>query len=146
MLYDEHLTNIEYVSQIFVASRQKTLFYGKMFVGDICRWRGGFNLFVVGRYSGYQPSFTKIMIIIRLYDEKLSSPLNIIRFDDVVLYIDQLGLTSLYFFIFFWKNRGAKRSLLSESCKSSTRSNKDQMKAEYEWKKRRTTMTEKKEK
>jgi hypothetical protein len=65
LFYDDHLTNIEYTTYIVVASRQKTISFGKMFVGDRCRSRGGFNLFVVGRYSGYQLSFTKIMIFIR---------------------------------------------------------------------------------
>jgi len=59
------LTNIEYTTSIFVASRPKTIFLGKMFVGDRRGSHGGFNLFVVERYSGYQLSFTKIMIFIR---------------------------------------------------------------------------------
>jgi len=59
------LTNLEYNIYIVVASRQKTISLGKRFVGDRCRLRGGFNLFFVERYSGYQLSFTKIMIFIR---------------------------------------------------------------------------------
>ena len=68
LCYDEHLTNIEYATINFVTSRQKTLFCGKIYVGDRCCSRGGFNLFDVGRCSGYQLSFTKIVIFIRLYD------------------------------------------------------------------------------
>ena len=52
-----------------------------------------------------------------------------------------INLTSLYF-----KNIGDKRSLHPGSSESTTRSSKDQSKAEYEWKKRRTTMTKEKEK
>jgi len=49
--------------------------------------------------------------------------------DAVVLMIN---LTSLYFFIFFWKNIGDKRSLHLGSSESTKRSNKDQKKEEYE--------------
>ena len=58
----------EYATTIFVASRQKTLFFERIFVRDRCCSRDRFNLFVVGRYSGYQLSFTKIMIFVRIYD------------------------------------------------------------------------------
>ena len=46
----------------------------------------------------------------------------------------------------FFHNIGDKRSLHPASSESTKRSSKDQKKEEYEWKKRRTTMTKEKEK
>ena len=134
---DKYLT--AFSSIISVISSQKTPSYAQIFIGELWCWRGGFNRFDFGRCSGYQPSFTNIVVITGPCDEKSIGTYNIIRFDVVALYFLPASTNIYILFHTNWTIQVAKDHCVLKTVKrpltskTKRRRNMNVKSAELQW-------------